>query len=71
MWRLEYYQKRKDYLLSKIMREVEILQNKKRFILAVINEEVTLRNTKKKLLVEQLQRKGVTNFGAVAHPWRE
>jgi DNA topoisomerase-2 len=52
--RLTYYEKRKDYLISKLMRELEILMNKKRFILAVINEEFNIKNKKKSVLVEDL-----------------
>lgn len=56
--RLAAYDKRKDYLISKIQRDLEIYQNKKRFILAVINEDVNIKNTKKTLIVEQLIGKG-------------
>jgi len=52
--RLHFYQKRKEYLLSKLDRECEILDNKKRFILAVVNEEIKIRNVKKQKVVEQL-----------------
>jgi len=31
--RLEYYQKRKDYLMSKLERDMAVLTNKERFIL--------------------------------------
>merc|ERR1711988_1632700 len=37
------YEKRKDYLVSKLTREKEILSNKARFILMVVNEELELR----------------------------
>lgn len=45
--RIHFYEKRKDYLASKLEREIQILDNKVRFILAVINEELRLKNVKK------------------------
>ena len=56
--RLKFYEKRKDYLISKLTRDLAILSNKTRFILAVINEEIKLRNVKKKTLCETLLQKG-------------
>lgn len=56
--RLKFYEKRKDYLISKLNRDLAILSNKTRFILAVINEEIKLRNAKKKELCETLVQKG-------------
>jgi len=35
--RKKIYQKRKEYLISKIRRELSILENKKKFILGIIN----------------------------------
>lgn len=56
--RIKYYDLRKQFMLSKIQREVEILQNKKRFIMAVINNEVDIKNTKSEAIVQQLIKKG-------------
>lgn len=50
--RLDFYEKRKEYLLSKLDREVQLLGNKLRFIKMVISEEITLRNVKKIVLVQ-------------------
>jgi DNA topoisomerase-2 len=41
--RLPYYEKRKDYLLTKLKEELEILNNKVKFISSVINEEILIR----------------------------
>merc|ERR1719408_1238843 len=41
------YDKRKDFLVSKLTKEKEILSNKARFILMVVNEELELRKKKK------------------------
>jgi DNA topoisomerase-2 len=50
------YDKRKDYLVSKLRREKEILSNKARFILMVVNEELELRKKKKDVLLKELQK---------------
>ena len=54
VWRLDLYEKRKSYLVSKVMRDIDILSNKKKFILAVINEDLSIRNLKKKVIIENL-----------------
>jgi len=53
--RLMYYQKRKDYLMSKLERELEILSTKERFITEVVEEIIVLRNVKKIKIVELLK----------------
>lgn len=45
--RLVYYQKRKDYLTSKLKYDLDILRNKKRFIRAVVDEEIILHKMRK------------------------
>jgi len=45
--RIVYYQKRKDYMMSKLERELDILSNKARFILEVVEEKIIIRNIKK------------------------
>jgi len=45
--RLEYYQKRKDYLIAKLEREVMILHNKARFIEEQCEDKLDLRRKKK------------------------
>lgn len=40
--RLRVYQKRKEYILSKIAKEVQVLKDKIRFIEAVINNEINI-----------------------------
>ena len=48
--RLEYYGKRKAFIIRSLKRELEILENKLRFILAVTAEppEIKINKTKKK-----------------------
>jgi len=48
------YEKRKDFLVSKLTKEKEILSNKARFILMVVNEELELRKKKKEMLLKEL-----------------
>merc|ERR1711988_369883 len=50
------YEKRKDYLVSKLTKEKEILSNKARFILMVVNEELEIRKKKKDVLLKELQK---------------
>ncbi|EGR29059.1 hypothetical protein IMG5_163890 [Ichthyophthirius multifiliis] len=52
--RLELYEKRKIYLLSKLQRDMDILTNKMRFINYVVNGELELRNVKRKILIQKM-----------------
>ncbi|CAK64327.1 unnamed protein product (macronuclear) [Paramecium tetraurelia] len=60
--RLQFYHKRKEYLVSKLDREVQLLDNKLKFIKMVISEEIQIRNVKKIDLVKQLDKNGFTRF---------
>lgn len=60
--RLRYYSKRKDYLLSRLKRELEMLTMKERFILEVVEEQIVIRNVKKVKLCETLRDRGYTKF---------
>lgn len=60
--RLRFYEKRKDYLVSKLVREMEILSNKERFIIEVVEEKLIIRNKKRAKIVEELKAKGYTKF---------
>jgi DNA topoisomerase-2 len=53
--RLSYYQKRKDYLLSKLQSDLELLRNKIRFVRAVVNEEIVVHKLKKADLEDRLR----------------
>lgn len=48
------YEKRKQALLDKIGRELEILSNKQRFIWMIVNEKLEIRKKPKKVLAEEL-----------------
>ena len=56
--RLKYYQKRKDYLASRIQRDLEILDNKKRFIIEVVTKQILIMNVKRKDIIAELVRRG-------------
>lgn len=58
--RLDYYVRRKEYLLSQLKRDLEVLDNKVRFILAVINEEIKIKKRKKKEIIVDLFKQGFT-----------
>lgn len=53
--RLQYYQKRKDYITAKLLYDLELLKNKIRFIKAVIAEEIIIHKMKKQQLEELLE----------------
>lgn len=52
--RLEYYDKRRNYLIDKLGREKAILDAKVRFILLILEGALEIRNKKKAALVEEL-----------------
>lgn len=60
--RLEFYEKRKEYLLSQFREEWSRLDNKVRFILAVISGSIVVANRKKDELLQELHRKGFQTF---------
>lgn len=53
--RLDYYQKRKDFLTAKLKYDLDILKNKIRFIKAVVNEDIILHKLKKSELEKRLE----------------
>jgi len=60
--RLDFYSKRKAFLLQKLGEEYEKLDNKVRFILAVIEGDVVVSNRKKNDILTDLRAKGFTPF---------
>ncbi len=52
--RLEYYHKRKDYILSKFERDICYLENKQKFILYINDEKLIVRNRPKKEVIKKL-----------------
>jgi DNA topoisomerase-2 len=60
--RLEFYEKRKEYLISRLERELMILDNKKKFIIGVIEDEIVIKNVKKRVICDVLKAKGFTQM---------
>ena len=56
--RLQYYQKRKNYLEGMLEAEALKLSNQARFILEKCDGSLVVENKKKKVMVEELQRRG-------------
>lgn len=54
-FRLEYYHKRKQYLLDKMNKELKILSNRGRFIKAILDEKLKINNVAKSKIVEQIE----------------
>jgi DNA topoisomerase-2 len=52
--RIIYYQKRKDNLIEKLKRELDILKNKVRFINEVIDEDIIVFKRKKEQIISDL-----------------
>ena len=60
--RLRHYAKRKDYLLSKLQRDVQILTMKQNFIMEIIEETINIRNKKKKEICAVLEKKKYVKY---------
>ena len=52
--RLKYYQKRKDYMIATLEKELRLLSNKARYIQAILGGEIDLRNMKKGDIVNMM-----------------
>lgn len=55
-FRLDYYQKRKDYLIGVLNNELLVLSNKARFIKMIIDGKLKINNVPKKVIVETLKK---------------
>ena len=53
--RLEWYQRRKDYLINKIRRELLIISNKARFIKDIIEGKLKINNVPKDVIITYLE----------------
>ena len=54
-FRLEYYHKRKEFLLEKLNKELKILSNRGRFIKAIIEGGLKINNVSKQLIIQEIQ----------------
>jgi DNA topoisomerase-2 len=53
-FRLVYYQKRKDYLIEHIKRELIVLSNRARFIKGIIDEKIKVNKVQKQKIIDTL-----------------
>ncbi len=49
------YDKRREYMLNELKKELEIISNKVRFILQIIDNSIDIRNKKKTIVIQQLE----------------
>ena len=55
-FRLLYVQKRKDYILYKLKKDIEIAESRQFYILKVIEDEIILKNNSKVKIIEQISK---------------
>jgi DNA topoisomerase-2 len=53
-FRLVFYQKRKDYLIEKLSKELRVLAFKAKFIKSIIDKKLVVNNVKKEIIVKWL-----------------
>jgi DNA topoisomerase-2 len=53
-FRLNFYQKRKDYLINKLTEELDILSNRARFIKMIIEKRLNINNVPKDEVIAKL-----------------
>lgn len=58
-FRLKYYHDRKELILSKLKRELNILSNKGRFIKAILDGKLLVNNVKKDIIVSNIEKLGL------------
>lgn len=63
--RLEYYAKRKEYMLSILKRDLEILDNKQRFIILIVEDKLVVRKKKKTEIVNEMYKLGFTPMSKI------
>lgn len=55
-FRLSYIQKRKDYILYKLKKDIEIAESRQFYILKVIQDEIILKNNSKVQIIDQISK---------------
>jgi len=58
-FRLEYYHKRKDFLINQLKSELKILSNKGRFIKAILDGKIEVKNTPKLEIISSIETFGL------------
>nr|POE53574.1 dna topoisomerase 2 [Quercus suber] len=69
--RLQMYQKRKQYMLNELQRELEKFTNQARFVKLIIDGKLVVSKKKKSVLVTELHKLGFTRFPKVADAKKE
>lgn len=69
--RMEFYVRRKAYLISKLTRDCETINNKVRFILMVLSGDIIINMKKRQVLCEELRQKGFTTHPQLEAIFRE
>lgn len=69
--RLEFYQKRKDYISEDLQNQLTRLSEQARFIKSIIDKEISVSNKKRIELVELLQKHNFVKFNKNGVPVRE
>ncbi|KAL3444189.1 DNA topoisomerase [Aspergillus insuetus] len=64
--RLKFYERRKQYQLGQLQKELEKLTNQARFVQMIIDGELVVSKKKKSVLVKELKEKGFKPFPKVA-----
>jgi len=64
--RLDFYSKRKVYLLAEMTRELDRLTNQARFVQMIIDDQLVVSRKKKVVLVTELQKLGFKRFPKIA-----
>ncbi|OGM42747.1 DNA topoisomerase II [Aspergillus bombycis] len=65
-YRLKFYEKRKQYQLSQLQKELDRLSNQARFVQEIIDGKLVISKKKKNILVQELKEKGYKAFPKVA-----
>jgi len=68
--RIEYYVKRKQYLVSKLAREIEILENKKKFLIAVVKGELKFDSRKINEIIKELKNLGIKSMTEICDEFK-
>jgi DNA topoisomerase-2 len=58
-FRLEYYHKRKEFLLNKLKSELKLLSNRGRFIKAILDGRIEVKNTPKDEIIKSIENLGL------------
>lgn len=63
--RLDYYEKRKQFLIAKLLKDYEIVSNKARFINEILNQTLILNNLRKKEIINLLIKKNFKKISEI------